>query len=79
MEWEYGYTDIPYNNRKNIYLSDKFLSHFMLKFYKTTLRGDSIYNLLAFFLVKLLRTKSNKLNLFLFIVIGVRPVTHPLP
>ena len=79
MGWEYGYTDIPYNNRKNIYLSDKFLSHFMFKFHKITLRGDSIYNLLAFFLVKLLRTKSTKLNLFLFIVIGVRPVTHPLP
>ena len=46
MGREYGYTDIPYNNRKNLYLSDKFLSHFMRKFHKITFRGDSIYNLL---------------------------------
>ena len=41
MEREYGYTDIPYYNRKkNIYLSDKFLSHFMRKLHKPSLRGD---------------------------------------
>ena len=39
-EREYGYTDILYNNRKYIYLSDKVLSHFMWKFHKPTLRGD---------------------------------------
>ena len=51
----------------NIYVSDTFLSHFMRKLYKP------IYNLLAFFLMKLPRTESTKLNLFMFIVIGVRP------
>ena len=45
MEREYGYTDIPYNNKKkkHFYLSDKFLSHFMRKLHKpslSSLRGD---------------------------------------
>ena len=42
MEREYGYTDIPYNNKtkKNIYLSDEFLFHFMRKLHKPSLRGD---------------------------------------
>ena len=31
-----------------------------------------------FFMVELSRTESTKLNLFLFLVIGVRPVAHPL-
>ena len=37
MEMEYGYTDIPYSNRKNIYLSDKFLSPSLLS-------GDIVKN-----------------------------------
>ena len=41
MEREYRYTDIPHNNRKkNIYLSDKFLSYFMRKLHKPSLTGD---------------------------------------
>ena len=67
MGREYGYTDIPYNNKKkkNIYLSDKFLSHFMRKLHKPSLRGD-LKSPIAFFLEKLSRTESTKLNLFLF-------------
>ena len=39
-----------------------------------------MYNrmLLGFFRIPMSRTESTKLNLFLFLVIGVRPVAHPL-
>ena len=70
--------DFPYINRnkkkKIICASDKFLSNFMWKLYTPTLRGD-----LFLLLVKLTRTASSKLNVFLFIAIRARAQsTYPL-